>query len=201
MVDEVHKWGALAAVELGAGGVKDNIWSRYVAPAFDRFPSSGTHKVYTYPATEEDIARIMQMYEDAARRATMRASTSSTSMARPGFSPFTRCRGISIDALTAMAARSRTVRGFGSRRSRRLKRVAGDDCAVATRISIDDLAGPWGLELHDEGLAFVEYVTRLGLVDMWDVIIGGLGRRHVGRGFRSLALLQVQSPGAVELAR
>ena len=32
MVDEVHKWGALAAVELGAGGVKDNIWSRYVAP-------------------------------------------------------------------------------------------------------------------------------------------------------------------------
>ena len=69
MVDEVHKYGCLAAVELGAGGVKDNMWSRYVAPAFDRFPSSGTHKVYTYPATEDDIQRVLQMYEDAARRA------------------------------------------------------------------------------------------------------------------------------------
>ncbi len=67
------------------------------------------------------------------------------------------------------------MHGFWVEALERLKRVAGDDCAVATRISIDDLAGPWGLELHDEGLAFVEYVTKLGLVDMWDVIIGGSG--------------------------
>ncbi|HEX4571894.1 MAG TPA: hypothetical protein VH184_15785, partial [Dongiaceae bacterium] len=52
MTDECHKWGALAGVELGAGGVKDNMLTRYVAPAFDRFPSAGIPKVYTYEARE-----------------------------------------------------------------------------------------------------------------------------------------------------
>ena len=45
MTDEVHRWGALAGVELGAGGVKDNLATRYVAAAFDRFPSGGIPKV------------------------------------------------------------------------------------------------------------------------------------------------------------
>ena len=175
MVDEVHRWGALAAVELGAGGVKDNLWSRYVAPAFDRFPSGGIPRVYTYPATEEDIARIMQMYEDAARRARDAGFDILYIHGAAGVFP--------VHALSRHFNR-RTDKYGGSFENRarfwvealeRLKLVAGDDCAVATRISIDDLAGPWGLELHDEGLAFVEYVTKLGLVDMWDVIIGGSG--------------------------
>jgi dimethylamine/trimethylamine dehydrogenase len=175
MVDEVHKWGALAAVELGAGGVKDNLWSRYVAPAFDRFPSTGAHKVYTYPATEEDIARILQMYEDAARRAR-----------DAGFDILYIHGAAGVFPVHALSRHfNRRTDGYGGsfeNRARlwvealeRLKKVAGDDCAVATRISIDDLAGPRGLELHDEGLAFVEYITRLGLVDMWDIIIGGPG--------------------------
>ena len=48
MVDEVHKWGALAGVELGAGGVKDNLGAAMWRAAFDRFPSGGIPKVYTY---------------------------------------------------------------------------------------------------------------------------------------------------------
>ncbi|QIG47403.1 FAD-dependent oxidoreductase [Nordella sp. HKS 07] len=175
MVDEVHKWGALAGVELGAGGVKDNLWSRYVAPAFDRFPSGGTPKVYTYAATEEDIARVMQMYEDAARRAK-----------DAGFDILYIHGAAGVFPVHALSRHfNRRTDGYGGsfeNRARfwvealeRLKKVAGDDCAVATRISIDDLAGPWGLELHDEGLAFVDYITKLGLVDMWDVIIGGSG--------------------------
>ena len=175
MVDEVHKWGALAGVELGAGGVKDNLWSRYVAPAFDRFPSGGVPKVYTYAATEEDIARVMQMYEDAARRAK-----------DAGFDILYIHGAAGVFPVHALSRHfNRRTDGYGGsfeNRARfwvealeRLKKVAGDDCAVATRISIDDLAGPWGLELHDEGLAFVEYITKLGLVDMWDIIIGGSG--------------------------
>jgi dimethylamine/trimethylamine dehydrogenase len=175
MVDEVHKYGALAGVELGAGGVKDNLWSRYVAAAFDRFPSGGTPKVYTYAATEEDIARVMQMYEDAARRAK-----------DAGFDILYIHGAAGVFPVHALSRHfNRRTDGYGGsfeNRARfwvealeRLKKVAGDDCAVATRISIDDLAGPWGLELRDEGLAFVEYITKLGLVDMWDIIIGGSG--------------------------
>ncbi|MGE4251412.1 MAG: FAD-dependent oxidoreductase [Parvibaculaceae bacterium] len=175
MVDEVHRWGALAGVELGSGGVKDNLWSRYIAPAIDRFPSAGTPKVYTYAATEEDLARVMQMYEDAARRAKDAGFDILYIHGAAGVFP--------VHALSRHFNR-RTDKYGGSFENRarfwvealeRLKKVAGDECAVATRISIDDLAGPWGLELHDEGLAFVEYITRLGLVDMWDVIIGGSG--------------------------
>ncbi|HVY99644.1 MAG TPA: FAD-dependent oxidoreductase [Dongiaceae bacterium] len=175
MVDEVHKYGALAAVELGAGGVKDNMWSRYVAAAFDRFPSTGTHKVYTYPAVDEDIQRLLQMYEDAARRAR-----------DAGFDILYIHGAAGVFPSHALSRHfNRRNDGYGGAfegRARlwvealeRLKKVAGDDCAVATRITIDDLAGSSGLEIHDEGLAFVEYVTKLGLVDMWDVIIGGAG--------------------------
>ncbi|MGF7160861.1 dimethylamine/trimethylamine dehydrogenase [Rhodoligotrophos appendicifer] len=175
MTDEVHKWGALAGVELGSGGVKDNLWSRYVAPAIDRFPSGGVPKTYTYPATEEDIARVMQMYEDAARRAR-----------DAGFDILYIHGAAGVFPVHALSRHfNRRTDGYGGsfeNRARfwvealeRLKKVAGDDCAVATRISIDDLAGPWGLELHDEGLAFVDYITKLGLVDMWDIIIGGSG--------------------------
>lgn len=175
MVDEVHKWGALAGIELGAGGVKDNLWSRYVAPAIDRFPSSGVYKTYTYPATEEDIARILQMYEDAGQRAKDAGFDILYIHGAAGVLP--------VHALSRHYNR-RTDKYGGSFENRarfwvealeRLKKVAGNDCAVATRITIDDLAGPWGLEMHDEGLRFVEYVTRLGLVDLWDVIIGGSG--------------------------
>ena len=66
MTDEVHKWGALAGVELGAGGVKDNLATRYVVVAFDCFPSASISKVYTYEVTADDIKRIMLMYAEAA---------------------------------------------------------------------------------------------------------------------------------------
>src|SRR5262249_12371087 len=42
------------------------------------------------------------------------------------------------------------------------------------RFSIDQLSGPQGVEAADEGLAFVELVTRRGLVDLWDVNVSSL---------------------------
>ena len=86
----------------------------------------------------------------------MPASTSSTSTAPRACSRPTRCRAISTVAPTTMAARSRTARGFWIEALETLRRVAGDHCAIATRFAIDDLAGPWGIEMYDEGLRWVE---------------------------------------------
>jgi dimethylamine/trimethylamine dehydrogenase len=61
-----------------------------------------------------------------------------------------------------------------------IRAVADGQCAIATRIAIDDLSGPWGMEIHDEGLRFVELVTKEGLLDLWDVIIGGSGEDKWG---------------------
>src|SRR5262249_2242328 len=157
--DEVHKWGALAGVELGAGGVKDNLSSRYVAAAFDRFPSTGIPKVYTYAAGEEDIRRVMGMYADAARRA---VDAGFDILYIPG------AAGV-FPAHALSRYFNRRTDGYGGAFENRarfwvealetLKRVADGQCAVATRIAIDDLSGPWGIELHDEGLRFVELIT------------------------------------------
>jgi dimethylamine/trimethylamine dehydrogenase len=180
MTDECHKWGALAGVELGAGGVKDNLLTRYVAPAFDRFPSGGVPKVYTYEARAEDIQRIMRMYADAARRAIDAGFDILYIHGAAGVFP--------VHALSRHFNRRKDGYGgsfenrarFWTEALETIRKVADGQCAIATRISIDDLSGPWGLELHDEGLRFVELVTRRGLLDLWDVIIGGSGEDKWG---------------------
>lgn len=180
MVDEVHRFGALAGIQLGAGGVKDNLGTRYVAAAFDRFPSNGIPKVYTYAADAADIARIMRMYEDAARRAIDAGFDILYVHGTAGVLP--------AHALSRHFNR-RTDRYGGSFANRArfwleaiaaIRTVADGQCAIATRITGDDLAGPGGLELHDEILAFVELVTNEGLLDLWDVNLGGPGEEQWG---------------------
>ena len=175
MVDGVHKWGALAGIQLGAGGVKDNLGTRYVAAAFDNFPSTGTLKVYTYEASGEDIARIMSMYVAAARRSVEAGFDIIYVHAAAGVFP--------THALSRYF--NRRTDGYGGSFENRarfwvellenLKRAVGDDCAIATRFTIDDLSGPHGVEVGDEALRFVELITKRGLIDLWDVIIGGSG--------------------------
>ena len=74
-----------------------------------------------------------------------------------------------------MAVRSRTARASGSRRWKRCGAWRAIIAPWPPGLPIDDLAGPWGIEMFDEGLQWVEYATRLGLVDLWDVILGGAG--------------------------
>ena len=50
-----------------------------------------------------------------------------------------------------------------------IKRAVGDDAAIGTRIAIDNLMGPAGLELEGEGLPFVELITREGATDLWNI--------------------------------
>ena len=175
MTDEVHRWGALAGVELGAGGVKDNLATRYVAAAFDRFPSGGIPKVYTYEASEDDIERLMLMYAEAGQRAIDAGFDILYIHGAAGVFP--------AHALSRHFNR-RTDKYGGSFENRArfwiealetLRRTAGDHCAIATRFAIDDIAGPWGIEMYDEGLRWVELADRLGLVDLWDIILGGAG--------------------------
>jgi dimethylamine/trimethylamine dehydrogenase len=166
---------ATIALLSGAGGVKDNLATRYVAAAFDRFPSASIPKVYTYEAGADDIHRIMRMYAEAAQRAV-----------DAGFDILYVHGAAGVFPAHALSRHfNRRTDGYGGSFENRarfwiealetLRRVADGQCAVATRLAIDDLAGSSGVELHDEGLRFVELATRHGLVDLWDVIIGGAG--------------------------
>ena len=151
-----------------------------MAAAFDRFPSAGIPKVYTYEAREEDIRRVMQMYADAARRAI-----------DAGFDILYIHGAAGVFPAHALSRHfNRRKDGYGGSFENRarfwieaietIREVADGQCAIATRIAIDDLSGPWGMEMHDEGLRFVELVTKQGLLDLWDVIIGGSGEDKWG---------------------
>ena len=55
-----------------------------------------------------------------------------------------------------------------------MKKAVGDNCAIATRFAIDTLYGPDGVEVGEDGLKFVELVTKEGLVDLWDINVGDI---------------------------
>ena len=176
MTDSVHKWGALAGVELcHAGGLSNNLSSRYVSPAAHQFATPWIPQVYTYEAEDSDLAAHRRACSRRRRSApSMPASTSSMSTAPTARCRCRCCRAITTGAPTAMAATSRTARASGSRSSRRCgaRRTAN----APSRRAFPSTSSPDrpASRAADEGLRFVEHVTRLGLVDLWDVNISSL---------------------------
>ena len=173
MVDEVHRWGALAGVELFYA-VADNLGTRYVPTALYQHQSPWMPNTYTYEAEPEDLRRVVDMHADAARRALDAGFDILYLHGTHGTLP--------VQALSRHF--NRRTDGYGGSFENRarlwleileaMKEVAGEQAAVATRISIDQLCGPQGIEADDEGLAFVELATRHGVVDLWDVNISSL---------------------------
>jgi dimethylamine/trimethylamine dehydrogenase len=173
MTDEVHRWGAGGG---GAGGRRGQGQPRHALCRGCLRPLSVWHpKVYSYEASEDDIERLMLMYAEAGQRAIDAGFDILYIHGAAGVFP--------AHALSRHFNR-RTDKYGGSFENRArfwiealetLRRTAGDHCAIATRFAIDDIAGPWGIEMYDEGLRWVELADRLGLVDFWDIILGGGG--------------------------
>ena len=175
MVDSVHAWGALAGIELTyVGGLLDNLGHRAVAAATHQFPSPWIPQVYSYEADAEDFQRIHRMYLEAAKRALDAGFDIIYVHGTHGAFP--------VQVLSKHFNRRTDAYGGSFENRARfwvellegLKAAAGDSCAIATRFSVDQISGPYGIEVGDEGLRFIEYATRLGLVDLWDVNISGL---------------------------
>jgi len=174
MTDSVHHWGALAGIELlHGGGFTDNFGTRYVQTAMHQMQSASVPHSYTFEAEEEDLARIVTMYVEAAKRALAAGFDIIYVHGSAGAFP--------AQTLSRFFNR-RTDKYGGSFENRArfwlelfdaVRRAVGDYCAVTTRFSVDQLYGTAGIEL-EEGLAFIELVTRHGLVDMWDVNLSGL---------------------------
>jgi dimethylamine/trimethylamine dehydrogenase len=174
MTDSVHKWGALAGIELlHGGGFTDNFGTRYVQTAMHQLQSASVPHSYSFEAEEEDLARVVAMYVDAAKRAQEAGFDIIYVHGSAGAFP--------VQTLSRFFNR-RTDKYGGSFENRArfwlelleaVRRAVGEHCAITTRFSVDQLCGPAGLEL-DEGIAFIELVTEHGLVDMWDVNLGGL---------------------------
>jgi dimethylamine/trimethylamine dehydrogenase len=175
MVDSVHRWGALAGVELfHAGGLSDNLGTRHVQAAVRQYQAPWMPVVYGLEADAEDLARVVAMHAEAARRALEAGFDIVYLHGTHGTLP--------VQALSRRLNRRTDRYGGGFADRARLfvellegmRRVVDGQAALACRFSVDQLAGPNGIEAGDEGLALVEHVTRLGLVDLWDLNVGGL---------------------------
>lgn len=175
MTDAVHKWGALAGVELcHAGGLSNNLGSRHVSAAAHQFATPWIPQVYTYEADDLDLARIVTMFAQAARRAIDAGFDILYVHGTHGALP--------VQMLSRHHNR-RNGRYGGDFESRArlwveilhaVRAAAQGQCAVATRFSIDQLSGRQGVEAAEDGLRFVEHITGLGLLDLWDVNISSL---------------------------
>ena len=175
MTDEVHKWNALAGVELCYGaGIIDNLGLRHVPEAMYQFASPWMPQTYTHEADIEDLERVQDMYLAAARRGRDAGFDIVYVHGTHGCFP--------VQTLSRhFNRRSDKYGGSLENRARfwlevleQIKGEVGDDCAIATRFSIDQLSGSEGVEAGDEGLAFVELVTRAGLLDLLDVNVSSL---------------------------
>ena len=169
--ESVHRHGALAGIQLWYGGAHAPVRETLaISRGPSQMPSETAYQNYCHECDEDDIRELIEMYVDAAKRSEdagfdyveVIGSDSSlpTQFLQPMYNKRTDRWGGSFENrarfwLETMAA---------------LKRAVGDRVAVGTRIAIDNLLGPAGLEL-EEGLRFVELVTREGVCDLWDVKI------------------------------
>jgi dimethylamine/trimethylamine dehydrogenase len=175
MTDSVHRYGCLAGVELfHAGGLSDNLQTRQVPTAFHQLQSPSMPYVYGLDAETDDLERVVEMHVEAARRAVQAGFDIIYIHGTHGTLP--------VQALSRhMNHRSDRYGGSFENRARLwieilhgIRSAVDGQCAVANRFSTDQLVGVAGVEAEDEGAAFVELVTREGLVDLWDVNVGGL---------------------------
>ncbi len=171
MVDEAHRHGALAGVQLWHGGLNaENRESRLplVAPSAAQSSLEGTSVARAM--TMHDVRRIQHDWAAAARRARDAGFDIVYVYGSHNYLPtqflssrFNR-RGDAYGGSFENRAR------FWLETIERVREVLGDACAIAVRIAADDLEHS-GVE-PDEGAAFIGAADHL--VDLWDLSVGGV---------------------------
>ncbi len=174
MTDAVHAHGALAGVEMTySGHGSTNLETRAVPLAVHAW-APVSHKgmqAYSREADADDLAAITRAYVDGAKRAR-----------DAGFDivyVYSSHRNIMIQFLmNKLNHRTDEYGGALENRARLLidtlgeiKQAVGSDCAVAVRFSVDQLLGPEGLQVHEDGLGTIELAEKAGVVDLWDINI------------------------------
>ncbi len=172
MCDAVHAHGALAGVELWHSAQDvTNLETRTAPLGVGPWPSEVALQSYAHQADEDDIRFLIEKYAEAAKRAR-----------DAGFDivyVYGSHRALPMQFLSKrFNHRSDKYGGTFENRARfwietlaALKRTVGEDCALAARISIDQLLGPDGVEIFEDGLRFIEHGESEGVVDLWDVNI------------------------------
>lgn len=172
LADAVHAHGALAGAELAHGGFAvSNRYTREPPLAPSHFPTR-RDPVQARSMDKSDI----RAYRGWHRRAAVRAR-------QAGFDIAYVYAADDLELLQYFLSRRHNHRideygGSLENRVRLLREViddtkdaVGDRCAVAVRLTVDELSGPDGIVAGDEGREIVRMLAELP--DLWDVKISG----------------------------
>lgn len=173
MTEAIHKYNALAGVELWYGGAHAPCMeSRETPRGPSQYASEFETLTYCHEMDIDDIHRVQEFYVEAARRA------------RDAGFDIVYCYGahsyLPLQFLSPYYNK-RTDKYGGSFENRarfwietleKMKRAVGSDCAIATRFAVDTLLGQEGVEIERDGVKFVELADPL--VDVWDVNVGDI---------------------------
>ena len=174
MTEKVHEHGALAGMELHAGGAfittfDSRVPARHIHGRLEEAGWLGSVQAIT----KRDIREIQSMYVAASRRAVS-----------AGFD-IVNIHGAEIGTLPVQflmnVHNSRTDEYGGSFENRarfwietleQVREAIGETTAVAARFCIDSLHGTdAGIRVEEEGVGFIEMADHL--VDFWDLQVGG----------------------------
>lgn len=173
MTAAIHKFDALAGVELWYGGAHaPNMESRQTPRGPSQYASEFETMTYCHEMDQDDINDVQGFYVEAAKRA----------------------RDAGFDIIYCYGAHSylplqflspyynkRTDKYGGSFENRarfwietleKMKAAVGSECAIATRFAVDTLLGEDSVEIERDGIKFIEMADPL--VDVWDVNVGDI---------------------------
>jgi dimethylamine/trimethylamine dehydrogenase len=170
VAEGIHAHGALAGVELWHGGLKTpNRASREASLSPSGGPNHYLFPQQTRAMDKADIRAFLRWQAAAARRARRAGFDIVYCYAGHGYLPFQflspRWNRRSDEYGGPIANRARLLREM----IEVTKEAAGDKCAVAVRLSMDELLGEEGVTFEREGREVVSLLAELP--DLWDVNI------------------------------
>ncbi|MFT4727221.1 MAG: dimethylamine/trimethylamine dehydrogenase [Granulosicoccus sp.] len=170
MTEQVHAHGALAGVELWAGGSRAaNLLTREVPLDVASMPNWSNDPVQSRAMTKSDIKDLRRWHRNAA----LRAKTAGFDIVYVYAT-----HNYLLDNFLNPTLNTRTDEYGGSQDNRiRLireiiedtKDAVGDSCAVAVRYTVDDGGGPDGTPVHSDRMEIFEALAELP--DLWDINI------------------------------
>ncbi|SIT41449.1 Trimethylamine dehydrogenase [Paraburkholderia ribeironis] len=173
MTQEVHKYGALAGIEMWYGGSHAPCMESRATP---RGPSQYASEFETLTYCKEmdldDIRDVQHFYVEAALRARdagfdiVYVYGAHSYLPLQFLSPYYNKRTDGYGGSLENRAR------FWLETLEKVRRAVGSDCAIATRFAVDTLYGSGGVEVEKDGMKFVEMADPL--VDLWDVDVGDI---------------------------
>jgi len=171
MTEAVHKHNSLCGVELWYGGNHAPCMeSRQTARGPSQYASEFETMTYCKEMDQDDIDMVQQFYVDAALRARDAGFDIIYVYGSHSFLPLQFLSPLYNKRTDGYGGSFENRARFWIETLEKVRKAVGDECAIATRFSVDSLHGPEGVEVEGEGLKFVELADPY--VNLWDVNIG-----------------------------